>query len=47
MGGLLHGRLIAREAYCMGGLLHGRLIAWEAYDWVLLVWEQYLYLKIA
>jgi hypothetical protein len=34
----LHGRLIAREAYCTGGLLHGRLIAQEAYDRVLLVW---------
>jgi hypothetical protein len=31
MGGLLHRRLIALEAYCTGGLLHGRLIAREAY----------------
>jgi hypothetical protein len=30
----LHGRLIAREAYCTGGFLNGRLFARDAYDWV-------------
>jgi hypothetical protein len=38
-GSLLHGRLIANEAYCTGGFLHGMLKTGCILFWMLFVWE--------